>query len=143
MLTNPSPFCTHDPSICFSSFAECGQIMMPNSVSQAWIPQDVLAFTHTCDWDSTETLSSTCPNGTEISTTCNGTALVRSSLPTKVWYLNSYGNSLFWSNDVRRGHFLRYPPPLKTDVIFNKRLVVERVKKTPFDSETVNRVFNP
>lgn len=53
------------------------QIVIPNSVPQAWDPQEVTTFNHTCDWDSTETLSSVCPNGTEISTVCTGTALVR------------------------------------------------------------------
>lgn len=53
------------------------QIVIPNTVSQAWDPQDIVTFTHECDWDSTETLSSTCPNGTDIITVCAGTALVR------------------------------------------------------------------
>ena len=36
-----------------------------------------MTFTHECDWDSTATLSSTCPNGTDITTVCNGIAGVR------------------------------------------------------------------
>ncbi|CAM9866972.1 unnamed protein product, partial [Ectocarpus fasciculatus] len=53
------------------------EITIPNTVSQAWDPQDILTFTHVCEWDSTETQSSTCPNGTDITTVCTGTALTR------------------------------------------------------------------
>lgn len=53
------------------------QIAIPNTVSQEWEPQDIVKFTHACDWDSTATLSSTCPNGTDITTVCTGTATVR------------------------------------------------------------------
>lgn len=54
------------------------QIIIPNTVSQPWDPQEIITFTHECDWGSTETLSSTCPNGTDIITVCTGAALVRS-----------------------------------------------------------------
>ncbi|CAM9463784.1 unnamed protein product, partial [Ectocarpus sp. 12 AP-2014] len=53
------------------------EITIPNTVSQPWDPQDILTFTHVCEWDSTETQSSTCPNGTDITTVCMGTALTR------------------------------------------------------------------
>ncbi|CAM9866176.1 unnamed protein product, partial [Pylaiella littoralis] len=53
------------------------KIIIPNTVSQPWDPQEIITFTHECDWGSTETLSSTCPNGTDIITVCTGAALTR------------------------------------------------------------------
>lgn len=54
-----------------------GQIAIPNTVSQEWDPQEIVTFTHECDWDSTVTLSSACPNGNNITTVCDGIAGVR------------------------------------------------------------------
>ncbi|CAM9347803.1 unnamed protein product, partial [Scytosiphon promiscuus] len=53
------------------------QITIPNTVSQAWEPQDIETFIHECEWDSTETQTSICPNGTEITTACTGIASTR------------------------------------------------------------------
>ncbi|CAM9106632.1 unnamed protein product, partial [Laminaria digitata] len=76
------------------------EIVLPNSVSQEWDPHDVVTFNHTCDWDSTETLSSVCPNGTEISTVCTGTALMREvecsssgTEPEGAWWEGSDGST--------------------------------------------------
>ncbi|CAM9248264.1 unnamed protein product, partial [Hapterophycus canaliculatus] len=53
------------------------KITIPNTVSQAWNPQITETFIHECAWDSTNTQTSICPNGTEITTVCMGTESTR------------------------------------------------------------------
>lgn len=75
-LTFTTPMHLNDP---YGTDLVGRQIAIPNTVSQEWDPQGIVTFTHECDWDSTVALSSTCPNGTDITTVCTGEALVRPS----------------------------------------------------------------
>lgn len=52
------------------------QITMATSLNSSWYLQDETTFTHTCSLGSTETYSSTCPNGTDVVTICTGIAEV-------------------------------------------------------------------